>query len=423
MARAGLGHLRVTHALYHGLPKEAEAILLGAQDEVIEGLHRLATVHPVARSITKYVQWEWPQALFAKLYRQVLRQHTQILYRQLMTILEQRVEQPKVLVVVATHFGLAHQIAAIKDKLAQEKGVRVVLVVVVTDDSPQYVWAVAGADLIFVPSSRTGRVLERYHQSQGWQGTEYVVAPYPVNLTLAEKLAEAERDSKRRQAEGQSRANLVIPISGAAVQLDYFERLAEALGEGRFRIYVVAKEARYTRAFLARMGRKSREIALVTSAHDREVVELYDELYRTETILVEVTKPSEQAFKALVGPGCVGGPILLFSQAVGRQERDNLAFLRRHNLIPDQDVQESLWRGHWPEEARAELHGWRGLELPAGAQESARFINWCLKQGTFAEMLKFTGYQKHPELGSHGVEVIWRKINDKLRGDGGFQTL
>jgi len=418
MARAGLGHLRVTDALYHGLPKAADPILLGAQDEAIEALHRLATVHPVARSIAEYIQREWPQAVFTKLYRQSIRQHTEILYQQVVTILGQRVEQPKTLVVVATHFGLAHQLAAIKLKLAQEKKIRVVLAVVVTDDTPQYIWAVEGADLIFVPSNRTKRALEGYHRNQGWQGTEYVVAPYPVGPRLNRKLAATNWQARQNQAEpeGGKLIKLVIPVSGAAVQLEYFERLVDGLRQepGRWQVFVVAKEARYTRKFLERMGSRGEGVRLMTSMHDREVVEAYCRLYDREPMLLEVTKPSEQAFKALIEPRRVGGSILLLSDPVGRQERDNLAFLRRHNLIPDQDVQESLWKGHVIDEAKEEMRGWRGLALPSGAAASVKFINWCLKTGVFKKMLEFRGYQKHEELAGNGVEVIWEKIAEHM---------
>jgi len=111
------------------------------------------------------------------------------------------------------------------------------------------------------------------------------------------------------------------------------------------------------------------------------VVDLYEKVYEDNRILLEVTKPSEQSFKALISPTCIGGSILLFSEPVGRQEWDNISFLRRHNLIPDKNVQERLWKlpEKLSEEAKGELRGWRGLMLPRGAGESARFIKWCLK--------------------------------------------
>lgn len=42
----GLGHLRVTNALYEGLPKDISPILLGAQDKTTGNLHRFVSAHP-----------------------------------------------------------------------------------------------------------------------------------------------------------------------------------------------------------------------------------------------------------------------------------------------------------------------------------------------------------------------------------------
>jgi hypothetical protein len=53
---------------------------------------------------------------------------------------------------VCTHFGLAHKLAAIKEKLQKEKQVRMVLVVFVSDDTFQHIWYIDGADLLVVGS-------------------------------------------------------------------------------------------------------------------------------------------------------------------------------------------------------------------------------------------------------------------------------
>jgi hypothetical protein len=37
-------------------------------------------------------------------------------------------------VIVCTHFGLAHQLAVVKEELVQTLGVKVILAVIVTDD-------------------------------------------------------------------------------------------------------------------------------------------------------------------------------------------------------------------------------------------------------------------------------------------------
>jgi len=55
-APAGLGHLRVTDALYHGLPDGVDPIILGSQDSFIRLAHRFTSIHPIARYIFEWAQ-------------------------------------------------------------------------------------------------------------------------------------------------------------------------------------------------------------------------------------------------------------------------------------------------------------------------------------------------------------------------------
>ena len=160
-APAGLGHLRVTDALYHGLPKTANPLLLGSQDKSITRIHRILSIHPIFRFFFELGQSGIPQYIVTYVYRNYLWLLTKLIYQQLTTILDQRIEETKTVLIIATHFGLAHQIAAIKDKLAKERKVKIVLAVQVTDDSPQYMWYIPGADLTFVPSEYTRRELAK----------------------------------------------------------------------------------------------------------------------------------------------------------------------------------------------------------------------------------------------------------------------
>ena len=85
-------------------------------------------------------------------------------------------------------------------------------------------------------------------------------------------------------------------------------------------------------------------VDLRVGKQDREVVDHYDVLLEKKIISLEVTKPSEQAFKGLLGTQSRGGVILLFSQPVGSQEYDNLDFLVRHSLVPSKETNLRLWR-------------------------------------------------------------------------------
>src|SRR5262249_21940152 len=152
----------------------------------------------------------------------------------------------------------------------------------------------------------------------------------------------------------------------------------------------------YTQPFLNEM--ESRPfVTLHTSTTDRDIVEKYEGVYQQTLVALEVTKPSEQAFKALVDPHRRGGSVLLFSHPVGRQEYDNLDFMRRHHLIPTPEEQQQLWDSAAANRAisadspllQEALH-WRGLRLPDDAVSAARYIAWCLEQKLFAQMLDFS---------------------------------
>jgi hypothetical protein len=134
-----------------------------------------------------------------------------------------------------------------------------------------------------------------------------------------------------------------------------------------------------------------------------------------------VTKPSEQAFKALLGTQTRGGLILLFSEPVGSQEYDNLDFLVRHFLVPSKETNAELWemagnnasidptlRTRLLEESRT----WRGVRIPNDPQQAADLIRWMLTSGMFTRMLEGNKVLKVRDeysgiLGSNGVAEFW----------------
>jgi hypothetical protein len=69
-APAGLGHLRVTGALYHGLPAQTHPILLRSQDSSIGYLHHLTSIHPTLRAILEWLQSGKPEEVFTSGYSQ-----------------------------------------------------------------------------------------------------------------------------------------------------------------------------------------------------------------------------------------------------------------------------------------------------------------------------------------------------------------
>lgn len=430
-APAGLGHLRVTRALYGGLPKNVIPLLIGAQDKSISVVHRIMSVHPLARNIMEWMQDGVPEWIFSTIYRWNLRRNTKVLYSQMETVLDQRIELPQTILVVATHFGLAHQMAAVKRKLAQEKNVRIVLIVQVTDDSPQHMWYVPGADITFVPSERTKLRLEKYGKIARLPKLQFEVVAYPVSPLLNEVLSRDEIENKVSQVapSAKSTIHVAIPISGAAVGTHYFSEIIELLHQrsNRFQFEIIAKAAEYTSSFLMKMGTKQ-FVKLHISTHDRGTVESYERVYRHNIIALEITKPSEQAFKALINPTHQGGSLLLFSEPVGRQEYDNLDFLRRHHLMPTHYEQRILWR--YSEQKRtlsnetyqhyviSAIH-WRGLLLPKNPTAAANFIWWCFSEGILSAMMvaRVTPERSDPntnELNPHGVTEFWKRVTNYL---------
>lgn len=421
-APAGLGHMRVTDALYEGLPKNITPVLLGSQDTSISNIHRLTSVNFLGRKIMEMTQRGLLEDIFAYFYRSYLRANTQILSEQMLTLLDQRLELAKTVLVVSTHFGLAHQIAAIKEKLQYERKIKVFLAVQVTDDSPQHMWYVPDADLIFVPSEKTKQELLRYGKNSKLKPVDIIVSPYPVSLNLREALSQDKKLNKELQSvkEGGVPINIAVPVSGAAVQLSFFTKLLSGLfyKSDRFKFHIISRAANYTKDFLSLMISKP-YVRLHVSDHYREVVNKYEEVYKKNPILLEITKPSEQAFKALLSPNQSGGAILLFSEAVGRQEYDNLAFLQRHKLIPTLHEHQRLWHlsdsnQNLSGDDRFMLLNWRGLILPNRSAQAIQFIWWCLNQNIFRDMLKFKFKDKNNEIADNGVSIFWEHVSKYL---------
>ena len=425
-APAGLGHLRVTNSLSAGLPKGVNTVLLGSSDKGIEAIHKFISIHVITRRLMEWFQRGRPQKIFTYFYRKYLRSGSDEMRRKIEEIFEQQVDVPKTLVIVATHFGLAHKIAAVKKEIENKTGAKIILVVQVTDDTPQYIWYVPGADMIFVPSRNTMFELEEYALKSNLEKVRIEVLPYPVNPLMSKKLSSKNMEKRERQmsADTGEVIDFCLPVPGAAVGMDFLHHLIPQLQSkySNFRFHVVCKEAPFTRKFLQEV-KSFPNVLLHTSKHDREIVDVYEKIYEENVISFEVTKPSEQSFKALYDFDMLGGSLLLFSNPVGRQERDNLDFLRRHGLIFDQKTMLRLWEyadegkslsGSLKERLIPEGKAIRCLQLPFGSQRAANFIWWCMKNRVFESILQNyskAAANKDSETRSNGVDLFWSKVS------------
>jgi hypothetical protein len=422
-APAGLGHLRVTDALYHGLPETVNPVVLGGLDTSIQSIHRLTSVNPVGKAVFDWLQEGPYSEQTNRLYRDSLRADHRDVYNQMTRLLSERLERPEKILVACTHFGLAHKLAAIKDELQRREHVRMVLAVCVTDDTFQHIWYVDGADLLVVPSLYTKRKYVEYGQRMG-NMPRIEVVPYPIHPRMAQKLDESQVADRTHQVDANSAEpiRVSIPISGAAVGTGYVLKLMAALREqsGRFVFHVVCKNAPFTQDFLSDLaGKKWIDVRAVKA--DREVVNAYDVLIETQTLAFEVTKPSEQTFKCLAATGARGGVILLFTQPVGTQEFENMAFLRRQALVPSSETNDQLWamaadKGRIDAALLSRLleesHLWRGVRIPSDPQQAAGFIWWMQTTGFFSRMLAGNLDRKVLDedsrvLGPDGVAEFW----------------
>ncbi len=430
-APAGLGHLRVTDALRHGLPETTQPILLPESSESIRWIHRLTSRNPLGKKLMEWGQYGQAEETITKIYRWLLVRDAKYLEPEIQKIFKQRVVRPEKILIVASHYGLAHQLSVMKKKIERSLNVKIIIAMQVTDDSPQKIWYVPGIDLITVPSLQTKNVLSAYGRSHRLAPSPISVLPYPVSPHLSEELLPAAKKHRVRQLalRGGVPINVSIPISGAGVGTMYANLLMHELHKQnrRYMFHIVAKRAIYTDMFLQSLNRK--DYVEVSSSHsDREIVELYEQLFDRVVLSLEVTKPSEQAFKALCTPKQSGGVILLFSSPVGRQEYDNLDFLTRHGLMPTPSEHETLltWslKKTAPTGADARwlienAKHWRGLRLPNDPMQAAVFIEWCHFTGVFSLMADLHTFPRPQagqeyEVGNDGVMLFWKEVGKLL---------
>ncbi len=398
--------MRVTDALVESRPHKYPYIMLGSYDKFITGIHRFFSTNVIAKWIFVASQYGLFEDVFTFFYRSLLIMTSGDLYRQMKEIIERRKDVDEVWV-VATHFGMAHQIGAIKDRLIQETGIMIRLIVQVTDDTSQHIWCVRGSDLTFVPSDDTKKKLEIYSKSHN-MNLLFEVSAYPISPNLTRKL-DGKNFRSKAFASSTEKINVAVPISGAAVGLSFVSKLISSVVKksNRFVFWVLVKKSVYTNMFLSTLS-KFPNVNLITGRNDNEMINLYEILYQNNLMHLEITKPSEQAFKAILSPELVGGSTILFASPVGRQEYENIDFLVRHGLMP---------RSNYDGQVNGETLTCfpRAIRLSKDPEIAANFIVWALDSGLFAKMCstKFM-YSKQAllsgEIGPDGASLFWKIV-------------
>lgn len=407
---AGLGHIRVLDAIKDGAPTKSSLNDVGMENTTESRLHFSGSNVKFFAWLTHFYQTN-PIAEFivTKIYTFYLRINADQAINVFSKIAADNPEEKK-WVVISTHFALAHTIAAAKHKLEEKLGITIALFEVVTDDSPQRVWAVNGADRIFVPSEQTKTKLAKYLKNP----EVLRVISYPISPRLGEALTDAEFDLVKNQLAPHSRETTIdIPISGAGTQLPFFENLIKNLIPHGFKFKIVGLDLPFNRAFIAKM-KQVPQVELLVGVSPWETVHIYESMFqKSPRPAIEITKPSENCFKSLLEPKTRGGMIILLTPPIGRQEFDNLNFLVRHRLMPTADEQVKLENGEIDNDIHYKASHWRAIRLPTDAAKATEFIKKLKESGIFGTMLGFVA-EEQQELRHDGVRMIWEEVNSSL---------
>lgn len=418
-APTGLGHIRVMDAIKDGLAPGVANVEIGVENMDANKIHALGSRIPLLIKITEFYQKNpIAERIVTSFYVSNLKRKKDEIVSEFASVAAEFPDR-HAWVIISTHFALAYSILAAKKDLEENFGLTIFVCVVMSDDSPQRVWAVDGADLIFAPSEKTREGIIGH----GIEKDKVKVVSYPISPRFTQKLSNEEFKKVSEQADPNSKVPLQIsvPISGAAVQLPFYESLIKELTNGLFEFTVVGLSSGYTLGFFQRILALPRVQTSIGST-SVQTVKLYESIfYQPKRPLVEITKPSEQTFKALISPNQRGGVILLLTDPIGRQEYDNLEFLIRHKLIPDDNQQkrlEDILIGNNITEAElSQFHydasHFRALRLPSDPVRASLFIKKLREKGILASMLSYIAEPK-PELTSDGVKQIWEEINTYL---------
>ncbi len=420
---SGLGHIRVMNALIQGLSPDSDYTTVGVADVSAAKIHALGSRLPIALKITEFIQnHQLPERIVTSIYQKYFSSKTGSLVAQLEKV---KADYPlkSRWIIISTHFALAYPVIATKKKLAKKYEVEIFNALIVTDDSPQRIWAAEGADIIFTPSLTTEQKIRSFLPRKSKTIVEST--SFPLSPRLGVKMKEQELSLLENQLDPTENETLHIsvPVSGAAVQLDYLENVISTLCREKFVFTVIGQQNPYTIDFFDSLKRLPR-VQLSTSTSSHSTVRFYESsFYQDLRPACEITKPSEQSFKAILKPNEKGGVILLLTDPIGRQESDNLNFLIRNELLADEIEQQMIENylvnlGDIPENQKGKLHykasHWRALKLPSDPRRASIFIRNAKSNGLLYSMLSYIPETKK-DLRSDGVNQIWNNIFEMLK--------
>jgi hypothetical protein len=425
----GFGHIRVTSALKSVLPSQqrAQTLTFGTHDSLMQSLHRAVSTGRLGVALFEWGERGIQEKLLSRFLRYIAHHRSHAIASSIREGVIAQITKPDRIVVVATHFEPAYEIGAVKRLLERELLIPITLVLQVTDASPLKYWYVPEADLTCIPSHSTAEGLLAWAKENGNQRYRVKVLPYPITQGLTQSDQNIREDRKLAVSETRNvKIHVAVPISGAAVGLEFILNFLPRLHTRHhlFYFHIILQTAFYTQDFIQRISRLH-YVSVHAHSDTATVIRLYEQVYEKFPITFEITKPSEQTFKCLLTPAQRGGSIMLFTESVGRQEEDNLAFIRRHGLAPSAAETYMLHqasRNKIPESTYWHLYthaqNWRGVVLPRDPRQAVSFVGFCLANGVFAQMLSYTRdpqQRRYIELRDDGAHLFWEEVAATLR--------
>lgn len=431
---AGLGHNRVRQAIseaisLNGVRHRVDEITV--KDMLASHAHGMGSNNKLAKWWTETIQQSVPlQRIIAGPYNEaILRHDAEVVVRAAQTFLD-RCQNNEILL-IAFHPDIAYNLCFFKTQLARRYNKNIRIAVYMTDHllKPQYPWYQIDADFLIVPDHESG--VQALSQLEYWEKTmqgkrpegvsgipKIIEVPYPIDPRLVQPL---DRDSYQRRLErlrsdNGERLRMVMPLGGSAPQTKFMRSFAAGL-VNTMDISTVAKATDSLVDFLSEL--RDLGVGVKAALESNEVLDLF--IRTIETLLPEffVTKPSEQTNLTLATPRQVGGGIVLLTEPVGDQEKQNLRWLQKRGLIPsDRDAElldQHLLRLRMDklEELRSKARHWRGLRLPSDSAQAVRFVLAARNFGIFEAMGNYQPATPSTETVWNGAQIFWQKMDEE----------
>lgn len=451
---AGAGHLRPLKALQHVLSKyitRADVKTLTAKT------HSLGSNNPVGKWLMEMQQRHcfFQDLIAAPLaHHLALRQDTKVVVETLKKLIEvARSEDKNEVMLIHTNPDPAYISGHRKFELEKEENINICNVLVITDHfptHPQFIWNLIDMDIIVAPDEVTAVTTEK--ELQRWaKKMKKPIEKLPRVITcgfLQEPFFTCEneefRNKRLRQTlpESVEKIDVAIPLGGASPGMPFLGDLVKKLHDINFSFNpwsVRKKNGRpmsvvYDEALIKAEGQ------VVEVDNNDELIDIFGERFISENRPTAViVKPGELSNLMLFSPKQTGGAIMLLTEPVGDQEKQNKLYFQSKyggSVLPTDHENQQLVGLVYRNINKDQIDGvdtvlfeqfkkqavkWRGVSLPPDPKIAADFIYGLKKFGIMHAMAQYEKYDTVPDgQKSNGVfsfmekiAAVYREINEK----------